>query len=190
MIGSLSGSITHKQGQELWLEVRDVGYRVFCGEKLLARTILGQELKLWIHTRVREDALELFGFEDVASLNIFERLLDASGVGPKTALAIVGQSTGEAIAQAIASADVDFFRQFKGVGAKGAQRIIVDLKNKVGDFGALFDGDGGVEQDEALEALLQLGFDRKSALVTLKNIDQALSTEERVKQALKGVRSK
>ena len=185
MIGSLSGSITHKQGQELWLEVGGIGYRVFCGEKLLARTILGQELKLWIHTRVREDALELFGFEDIASLNIFERLLDASGVGPKTALAIVGTSSGEAIAQAIATADVDFFRQFKGVGAKGAQRIIVDLKNKVGDFGALFDGNGENNQDEALEALLQLGFDRKSALATLKNIDGALPVEERLKQALK-----
>jgi Holliday junction DNA helicase RuvA len=185
MIGSLSGTITHKQGQELWLDVSGVGYRVFCGERLLARSVLGQALSLWIHTRVREVALELFGFEDVASLNIFERLLDASGVGPKTALAIVGSSTGEAIAQAIATADVDFFRQFKGVGAKGAQRIIVDLKNKVGDFGALFDGEGSEHQDEALEALLQLGFDRKSALATLKNIDDSLPTETRVMQALK-----
>lgn len=185
MIGSLSGTISHKQGQELWLDVHGVGYRVFVGERLLARTTLGAEQKLWIHTRVREDALELFGFEDVASLNIFERLLDASGVGPKTALAIVGGSTGEAIAQAIASADVDFFRQFKGVGAKGAQRIIVDLKHKVGDFGALFDGEGGENQDEALEALLQLGFDRKSAVAALKSIDLSLPVEERVKLALK-----
>lgn len=187
MIGSLSGTIIHKQGQELWLEVGGVGYRVFVGERLLERAVLGQTLKLWIHTRVREDALELYGFEDVASLNIFERLLDASGVGPKTALAIVGQATAEAIMQAIATADVDFFRQFKGIGAKGAQRIIVDLKNKVGDFGALFEGGARETHDEALEALLQLGFDRKSALATLKNIDRNLPVEQRVQQALKKI---
>lgn len=190
MIGYLHGTFLSKSLGEVWINVNGVGYRVIVGERLYQGLVLDQEVQLYIHTHVRENALELFGFEDLASLNMFERLLDASGVGPKTALAIVGQSTGEAIAQAIAIADVDFFRQFKGVGAKGAQRIIVDLKNKVGDFGALFDGDGGESQDEALEALLQLGFDRKSALATLKNIDGALPAEERVKQALKRSHSK
>lgn len=185
MIGSLSGTIIHKQVQELWLEVGGVGYRVFVGERLLERAVLGQTLKLWIHTRTREDTLELYGFEDVASLNIFERLLNASGVGPKTALAIVGQSTGEAIAQAIASANVDFFRQFKGVGKKGAQRIIVDLKGKLGSLAELNLSEASGEDQEVIEVLVGFGFQLTYVEQIVSDLDKSLSVEDKIREGLK-----
>lgn len=188
MIGYLKGRVIEKKQTELWLEVNGVGYRVKYQKPNLPagrQDLNDQELALYIHTAVKEDAITLYGFPDMKELEMFELLLTVSGVGPKTAMVIVGTQKSERIEKAIREADVQFFQQVPGIGKKSAQRIIVDLKGKIGSLKELDLQSEEDEADDVTLALKQFGFKSDEIRQVMTQIDSSLSNQEKVKEGLK-----
>lgn len=183
MIGYLKGVVLAKKSKEVTILVAGVGYRVRIGEKTSASIRSGDEVELWIHSHVREDAFDLYGFSAQDEVDAFEILLSVSGVGPKVALAIVGTRSVSQLEKAVREADVSFFQSISGVGKKGAQKIIVDLKGKmtVGkDIDLSSEGDG-----EVVEALVQFGFSRNEVLSILSKLESSASVADQIRAGLK-----
>jgi Holliday junction DNA helicase RuvA len=189
MIATLTGQVSEKLIDKVVIEVSGVGYGVFVTNEDYNQLSLDETVKLIIYEYVREQAHDLFGFIGRDTQNLFERLLEVSGVGPKMALSMLSVASSEAVRKAISSGDVAFLQQANGVGRRLAERVIVELKDKVG-FTSSFDTSlvlkGSAVTDEAVQALMSLGFSKNDAALALNDIDPKLSTEERVKVALKG----
>lgn len=171
--------------------VNNVGYQVFVGSKALSflrrKSQEQKEVELFIYTHVREDALELYGFRSRKQQYLFELMLDVSGVGPKTALAIVDRSP-EQIITAVQQAQVSFFKQVPRVGKKTAQKIILELKSKLGSIKELSLGPRSGQEQDVYDALVALGYEETDAGDVISQLDlDELSTEEAVKQALKKI---
>lgn len=183
MIGYLKGKIIDQDSNSVLVEVQGVGYRVVQSSKFKVEN--SNEIELWIHTHVREDEISLYGFGDKKTLKLFELLLSVNGVGPKVGMAIVSASSSEKISEAIARADVGFFTAIKGVGKKGAQKIIIDLKNKMGSVAELdLSSDGG---DDVVEALVSMGYNREKVISVVRGLDDNLSESQKIKEALKKI---
>lgn len=182
MIGYLRGNLVASKNNEVWMDVSGVGYRVKTNVKFQISS--GKEAELFIHTAVREDAITLYGFLTMADLELFEMLIEVSGVGPKTAMEIVGAAKGEEIEAAIRNADVHFFSGIKGIGKKSAQRIIIDLKNKIGSLREM-DLAGEDEDDTVFMALKQFGFKAGDIQNVMKKMDRTMSEQAQVKAGLK-----
>jgi Holliday junction DNA helicase RuvA len=132
----------------------------------------------------------LYGFLELDTKNLFEQLINVNGVGPKVGLSILSVGSVNAVRVAIASGDIKLIQSAPGVGKRVAERLLIELKDKVGlvstlDSNSLLMGEEAANQDEAVQALVALGFNLQDALIALKPIDQKLSTEERVKIALR-----
>lgn len=186
MIGYLKGTIIACQTQEIWINVSGVGYRVrtgYRGQGIGDRQI-GSEIQLFIHTAVREDAITLYGFPTMEALQLFELLISVSGVGPKTGMEIVGAAGHDHIEAAISQADVNFFSGIKGIGKKSAQRIIVDLKSKIGSLKEM-DLAAEDEDDSVFMALKQFGFKSGEIQQVLKLLDRTKSESEQIRAGLK-----
>ncbi len=181
MIGYIKGRIIGKNEQSLLLENNGIGYKVFTTPQVLTREI-GEEIELYTHLQVREDALTLYGFANASELSFFELLTTVSGVGPKMALSVLSAGDLELIKGAIVSQDAAVFTKVGGVGKKTAERIIVELKEKISGSVSL---QGFGKSDDLLSALEQLGYSLREIKEALKGIDHSLSTEEKLKQALK-----
>ena len=183
MIGYLKGILLSRSGPHILLDVHDVGYKIYAASDVLSTCHVGDEVALFIHTHVREDALELYGFLDEGSLALFELLLSVSGIGPKTAIGIFALGKKEAVLHAIRSADVAFFTGVPRLGKKNAQKIIIELKNKLGAVEELDLGEG---DSDVVSALMQFGFSQSEAASAVQAIgNQEASTSEKVKLALK-----
>lgn len=182
MIGYLSGQLLTRNDPFLLLDVHGVGYKVHAEQNLLNAFHVGDTLSMFIHTHVREDALELYGFMDEQSLELFQLLISVNGVGPKTAIGIFTLGKKEEILQAIRKADVDFFTGVPRLGKKNAQKIIIDLKNKLGSVEEL---DLQEEESDVLTALMQFGFEKEEARKALREVGDAATPEEKIKLALK-----
>ena len=191
MITHLRGIVEEKFGGNfLTLDVHGVGYEITVTAPDYEDTNLGEEHKFYTYHAVRENSEDLYGFTSLAAKKIFELLISVQGIGPKAAMAILSLAEAEAVRNAIANADSVFIAKAAGVGKKSAERVIVDLKDKVGipsRYGATETRDSSPtnEPDEALDALIALGFSLKEATAALEKIDPHLSTSERVKRALK-----
>ena len=151
---------------------------------------LNQDIKFYTYHHVREQAEELFGFSSLAAKKLFEMLITIQGVGPKAALAILSLGDAEQVRNAIANADSAFVQQAAGVGKKTAERVVVDLRDKVGLPTHYGQADTPVQvelntSDEALEALMALGYTLADATKALENVDVNLPTAQRVTEALK-----
>ena len=192
MIAHLVGKIEEKFGSNgIILDVNGVGYEVMVPAPDFERVNLGETQKFFTYHQVRENAEELYGFSSLTAKKMFELLISVQGVGPKAGINILSLAEAEEVRNAIANADTTFISKASGVGKKSAERVIVDLKDKVGipsRYGAT-EVRGGVkaeaEPDEALDALIALGFTLKEASSALEKIDKSLSVEERIKLALK-----
>lgn len=186
MIGALRGEIFSSLGNQLILMVHDVGYRVFVVQKLSSISTKEKALTLYIHTHVRDDALDLYGFETHEELTLFELLITVSGIGPRTALAIIDRGV-VAVQKAVTSADVTFFTTIPRLGTKNAQKIIIELKNKLGSITDLdLTGTGTGDTKDILDALTSMGFERTEALEAMKRVDPNISrVEDKIRQALK-----
>lgn len=186
MIGALRGIVHTPITNPLLLMVAGVGYRVAVADHI-CRDIRGEEsLFLYIHTHVREDTLDLYGFTTPEELAIFSLLLSVSGIGPKTSLTIIDRGT-DAIRRAIAAADVAFFTSIPRLGKKNAQKIIIELKTKLGSLHDLdlAAGEQG-ETKDILEALESMGFAKKEVYDALKRVPAGdFTMEERLRQTLK-----
>jgi Holliday junction DNA helicase RuvA len=181
MIARLRGRIAGRAGAGLILDVNGVGYLVHASPSV-ARLGDG-EVTVEIHTVVREDALQLFGFATADERELFELLLGVNGVGPKVALAIVSGSTPAELRRAIARDDVKRFQAIPGIGLKTAQRVVLELKEKLAltDTGAP-ETAGGVS---ARDALVELGWTLLDAERALAGVDPDLPVEEQVRHALR-----
>jgi holliday junction DNA helicase RuvA len=186
MIGSIRGKVILKDESNLVIEAGGVGYRVLVSEKLYSKTNLNEEISLFIFTHVKEDALDLFGFLELADLKLFKNLISVNGVGPRTAMTIFSFSTRQEIVDAVLKGDVSFFTRIPRLGKKNAQKIIIELKSKFKDD-SIFDLNAGEKEEDrdVIDALKTFGFSHKEITEVLKNIDSSLKSDEKIRLALK-----
>ena len=190
MIAHLVGEVVEKFGSSLIIDVNGVGYEMMVPMPDFEACNLGEERKFYTYHSVRENAEELYGFSSLMAKKIFELLISVQGVGPKAGIAILSLAEAEEVRNAIANADTAFVAKASGVGKKTAERVIVDLRDKVGipsRYGATEVKSVKMEagSDEALDALIALGFPLKEATAILEKVDPSLPVEERIKLALK-----
>lgn len=194
MIATLNGVVSEKLADVVVLDVAGVGYGLLLSSEDFGRLKLGDKTKLYIYEHIREQSHDLFGFITLDSKKLFEQLLDVNGVGPKMALNVLSVGSGEEVRRAIASGDVKFIQQANGVGKRVAERLVVDLKDKVGLVGVdlestgLLQSESSLAGDEAVEGLIALGYTTADAAKALQHVNPELSTEERIKLALRGIR--
>jgi Holliday junction DNA helicase RuvA len=188
MIAYLNGEIIAKTNNYLILETGGVGYQVFVGENFLAELKTGSRQSIYIHHRVREEASDLYGFKNLEDLNLFELLLSVSGVGPKSALAVLSLADTNDIKEAIIRGDASLLTKVSGIGKKTAERLVLELKNKVTRVsgGVNLVGGGLSGSGDELDALMSLGYSLSDAREALNQVEVSItSTSGRVKAALK-----
>ena len=187
MIAALNGTIVLIDIPHIIVDVGGVGYRVLVPNHLLSAVITGQKIQLFIYTHVREDLLELYGFLHLPDLKLFEKLLSVSGIGPKTAIGIFTLGSARDIMQAIVSSNVDFFVGVTRLGRKNAQKIIIELKGKLGSSTDLDLSDSSFEKNnEIITALQHFGFTTREAQEAVqKTKKEGQTVEEKIKLALK-----
>lgn len=186
MISYLEGTIKHKGPNYLILLTGGVGYKVFVPIDVLTNTSLNQQLTLFTYNYIKEDAFDLYGFPKQEDLLLFELFLGVSGIGPKIALAIFSNGQVPKIKEAIVKGDVDFFTGVPRLGRKNAQKIIIELRPKLGSLVDLDLTAEGGETKEILDALKTFGFsisEAREALKAIKNVEG--STSEKIRQALR-----
>ena len=189
MIAHIKGTVVEKfPPSSIIVDVNGVGYEVNLTTLDFENTNLNDETKFYTYHSIRENAEELYGFSTLVAKKLFELLISVQGVGPKAGMAILSLAAPEEVRNAIANADSVFISKASGVGKKSAERVIVDLKDKVGlpsHYGTTKVPEKVDEKDEALDALIALGFPLKEASAALQGVDKTLSIEERVRLALK-----
>jgi Holliday junction DNA helicase RuvA len=190
MIATLHGKITEKNLNSVVIETSGVGYDVLIPIDTLSQLEMGQECKLQIYEHIRENMYDLYGFLDISSKALFMKLINVNGVGPKAGLNILGIGSLSRVRQAIASGDVKAIQTAPGVGKRVAERVIIDLKDKVGlissvDEKSLLSSEDILMQDEAVQALVTLGYQVSDAAKALEKIDKKLDVQERIRLALK-----
>lgn len=192
MIATLTGTVSEKLAELVVLNVQGVGYGLLVPIEDYGKLSSGDKAKFYIYEHIRENAHDLYGFTQIDTKRLFEQLLDVNGVGPKMALSILGVGSVEDVRGAIAAGDTKRIQQANGVGKRVAERVVVDLKDKVGLVATvgndIFVSDTSLSQDEAVQALIALGYSPQDAATALAKVDSKLSTEDRIKQALKGAR--
>ncbi|QQS20420.1 Holliday junction branch migration protein RuvA [Candidatus Saccharibacteria bacterium] len=190
MIVSLRG-VVEKTTEGIILDVSGVGYGLNVTSEDFGKLVNGTEAKMYVYEHIREQGYDLFGFTLTDTKKLFEQLLGVKNVGPKVAMAVLDLGSAATVRSAIASGDVKLLQSAKGVGKRAAEQVVVELRDKVGLVPGASAEDvvyrpGVNTQDEALEALVSLGYSAQDAAIALQKIDANLSTEERIKQALKG----
>ncbi len=194
MIATLLGIVTEKLIDQAVIDVGGIGYGVLTTSEDYGVLTIGEKAKIYIYEYIRESSYDLFGFINKETKLFFESLLQVNGVGPRMALSILNIGSVGEVKKAIASADTGFIQTANGVGKRLAERIVVELKDKVGlpttdlEAAGIFDSDSKAMKDDAALALISLGYSLYDATESLKAVDKDLPTEERVKLALKGVK--
>lgn len=190
MIAHVKGIVTEKMLTSVIIDVHGIGYEVNVAAGDYEHATLNDEVTLYTYHHIREQSQELFGFSTLAAKKLFELLITVQGVGPKAGMAILSLGDSEVVRNAIANADSVFVAKASGVGKRIAERVIVDLADKVG-LPLRYDATNtGISQplahsDEALEALMALGYSLADATKALEGVSTELSTADRVTQALK-----
>ncbi len=189
MIGSLIGKIDLLKRPYVLIDVSGVGYKVLVSDNVYKKLTVGQNIKLYTFTYVREDALDLFGFSEIEDLDLFEDLISVSGIGPKTALNIFSFGERKDIIEAIIKGNVSFFTAVPRLGTKNAQKVIIELKNKMGNTSQLdLSGKDFEDNKDVIEALKNFGFSVAESQKALGEIkDQNLSVDAKIKFALKSL---
>lgn len=169
------------------VNVAGVGYKVFVGLETLQKIPEKDAgVKLWIHQHVREDALELYGFLHYAELEFFEALLSVPGIGPKGGLGVLNIAPVDTLKKAIASGDTSYLTRVSGIGRKTAEKIVLELKEKMAGRGVTVEAPELKEEADALEALVSLGYSPREAREALAQVSsEIISVEKRVKEVLK-----
>lgn len=187
MIGLLRGTIEYLKDGYVVVDVNSVGYKVYLTNFALGKIAGKKEIELFIHTHVREDILALYGFLAREELDMFELLISVSGVGPRSAIGILSIADPKTIRTAIVNEDPGILTKVSGVGKRTAERVIVELKNKVADL-TTGEKEEAVADSDAIEALTTMGYSVTEAREALKNISKEIKdVGERVKLALKNL---
>jgi Holliday junction DNA helicase RuvA len=185
VIARLRGRPVARRPDGLVLDVNGVGYLVAATPSALRRADGTDEVSLETYLHVREDALQLYGFAEAAERELFEHLLSVSGVGPKVALAIVSGSSPDELRRAIVLEDTDRFEAIPGIGKKTAQRVVLELKEKLATVVTAETGAPKNDHLVARDALMELGYSLVEAEKALAATDSTLSPEERIRVVLR-----
>lgn len=180
MIAYIKGQILEKGLTYLILENQGIGYKVFVTPDSLSKSI-GEEIRLYTYMKVSDDGQSLFGLPTFNDLQFFELLITVSGVGPKVALSILSAAKISDVKNAIASQDAGMFKRISGIGTKTAERIIIDLKSKIG----VISSQQSAVSTEVFDALLALGYNQREVREVINKLDSSASQQEQIKQALK-----
>ncbi|KKR47375.1 MAG: Holliday junction ATP-dependent DNA helicase RuvA [Parcubacteria group bacterium GW2011_GWA2_40_143] len=167
------------------INVGGIGYKVFAPPEVLSMAGKTQKIELWTHLSVRENALDLYGFKEYPELEFFEVLIQISGIGPKTALGVLSTAPVDTIKKAIASGEISYLTKVSGIGKKTAERVVVELRDKMGAMDAatsiMFK-----EDEDVLQALQSLGYGNSEIREAIKNIsNDASGVNARIKEALR-----
>jgi len=185
MIGSVKGKIILKTEKFLIVETAGVGYKISVSSDTLS-SVKKDEVSLFIHTHVREDAIDLYGFLDYKELEFFEMLLSVSGIGPRSALAILSIASIETLKKAIGSEDTAYLTKISGIGKKTAEKIIIELRDKIAEKMRGEKGGASLQGElDVLEALKSLGYSQHEAREALKKVSAELDTNIKIREALK-----
>ena len=187
MISYLEGKVILKGERFVIIETGGVGYRIFVGPSVFVKIGKNNDrIKLWTHLHLREDSVELYGFLEYAELEFFETLIQISGVGPKSALGVLNVAPLDTLKHAIASGEISYLTKVSGIGKKIAEKIILELRDKLGKIGYTGEKAFLKEEEDALRALRSLGYSYSEAREALKQVPSKISgTQERVKESLK-----
>ncbi|MDZ7726517.1 MAG: Holliday junction branch migration protein RuvA [Candidatus Campbellbacteria bacterium] len=185
MIRSIRGGVISVNDKEVVVESGGIGYRVFISSHTFSSIAEKESVSLWTHLAVRENSLDLYGFADSEELDFFELLLNISGIGPKSAMGILNIASLNELRQAIHENDPAYLTKVSGIGKKNAQKIVLELKGKIGEAEATPNG-SHKEEAEAIEALTTLGYSTQAAREILREVPKDITeTSERVRAALK-----
>ena len=192
MIGSLRGNLLENTGDTLLIEVSGVGYQLFVSGDTAAYYFdkLHSEVFLYVHTVVREDALDLYGFRNQDEKKFFQQVINISGIGPKSGLGIISVAPIEQLKSAIAAGDSIYLTKVSGVGKKSAQKVILELQDKLADELSLagITSSDHTEDSDVMEALLSLGYDQASARNAIKDLPaDATGMQTRLRLAIKSL---
>jgi holliday junction DNA helicase RuvA len=195
MISRLTGKIVHIDPKYIVLDVNGVGYKVATTVDIMTK--IGKEgekekdVTMWTYLAVRETALDLYGFTSLSELNFFELLITISGIGPKTALGILNSASVQALQTAVQTDDTSHLIKIAGIGKKVAEKIVMELKDKVDKFTHTEESKTAMKEaqkndNDALEALKALGYSQNEARDVLKEIPKSITkTNEKIREALK-----
>jgi len=191
MIAHLSGTLLYKDLKHIIIDVQGVGYKVFATTDDISSLTLGEPVIMWIHTTVREDALDLYGFIKRQTQDFFQLLTTVSGIGPKSAMGILSAASIDTIREAVITGETSYLTKISGIGKKVAEKIIIELRGKVDDDGTGTGDISGLKNKndiDTLEALKSLGYSHKEAREALEKIPAGLTDPgEKVKAALKNL---
>lgn len=186
MVSYLHGQILNKNNNFVIVKVGDIGYKVFVNTSMYADFKIGQTVEIYTHQHVREDALDLYGFKNLEELEMFELLLSISGIGPKTALGVLAVGNVSEIKESIAQGDSSLLTKVSGIGKKTAERVVLELREKVG-YLDIKKGGNSLAGDE-IDALMALGYSMQQAREALKSVSPDIKESgKRIKEALKGL---
>ena len=190
MIAHISGIVSAKNNTSIVIDVGGVGYEIQITLGDFNKAVMGEKVTFQTYHHIREQSQELFGFLNMDAKRLFEQLLSVKNIGPKAALAVLDIGQSSIVRAAIASGDVKFLQSAKGVGKRAAEQMVVELRDKVGlivgtEAEDLVGRSSIDQQDEALQALVTLGYSEVDAQIALQHVDKKLSTEARIKLALK-----
>ena len=190
MIASIEGLVQDKSLDGVIINVQGIGYEIAVCDRLLISLELNKPAKLFIHEQIKEDAHDLYGFNNKEDKLLFEKLLSVKNVGPRVAMAVMNIGETQNVRQAIAGGDTKLLQTAKEVGRRAAEQIIVELRDKIGldsssQAEAIVSRGGELSNDEAVEALVSLGYSSIDASNALAGIDASLPVEERIKHALR-----
>lgn len=188
MISYLKGKIINKGKSFVVLLVNNVGYRVFVNSVMYAELDVNDEAEIYIHQHVREDALDLYGFKSMEEMEFFELLLSISGIGPKSALGVLSVASVDDIKESIVSGDSVLLTKVSGIGKKTAERVVLELREKIGRLegvGKRESGQASASGDE-IDALMALGYSTMEARDALRGVDAGIKDSgKRIKEALR-----
>ena len=188
MISSLSGTVRHKDLHSIVIDIGGIGYKVSVTTDVALEAQPSSPIFLWTHLAVRENALDLYGFPDKETLEVFELLITIPGIGPKTALGIMNVASPSMLRQAVASGDTTYLTRVSGIGKKNAEKIVLELRDKlkITETDASTGSAQVRAEGDALEALVSLGYSERDAREALKRVPKEIQgAAERVKHSLK-----
>lgn len=186
MIARLEGNIVHIAEKFIIIDVSGVGYKLSLTKEVLSSCSLDEKMAFWVYTAVRENSIDLYGFKTINEMSFFELLLDVSGIGPKGALSILSIAPIDTLKRAIAQGDTSYLNKVSGIGKKTAEKIIIELRDKLKDY-KNDDIEPGLLRDESdiLEALKSLGYGQNEAREALKKVsNKTEGMNARIKEAL------
>lgn len=195
MLYNVKGTLTVSDVNFIVIECGGVGFKCFTTLNTIKNIgKIGDEVNAYTYLAVREDAMDLYGFSSLAELDAFKLLITVSGIGPKAAVAILSELTPDKLALCIASGDAKSITKAQGVGKKTAERVVLELKDKMGSIavGAAADAVSSISNvgessntSEAVEALVALGYSQSDAAVVVGSMDKSLSVDDMIRLGLK-----